>query len=155
VDHQFSHIFVQPGDSAALKKVQELFASHTGVADVLVGDQRARYHLNHDRSGDIILISTPNSWQAYYWWLDDAKAPAFARTVDIHRKPGYDPVELFFDPSTRGIPLNATLVKGSHGAPTENEEQMGVILGSQSGMLKCKSHADTDVFEIVLHHFGC
>lgn len=155
VDHQFSHIFVQPGDSAALKEVQELFTSHTGVAEVLVGDQRARYHLNHERSGDIILISTPNSWQAYYWWLDDAKAPAFARTVDIHRKPGYDPVELFFDSSTRGIPLNTSLVKGSHGAPAESEDQKGIILGSHSGMLPSTSLTDTDVFEIVVRHFGC
>ncbi len=71
--------------------------------------------MDHERSGDVILISTPNSWQAYYWWLDDAQAPGFARTVDIHRKPGYDPVELFFDPATRGIPLDASLVSGSHG----------------------------------------
>jgi hypothetical protein len=122
---------------------------------VLVDDQRSRYHLNHDRSGDVILISTPNSWQAFYWWLDDAKAPAFARTVDIHRKPGYDPVELFFDPATRSIPLGASLVRGSHGAPAESEDQKGVILSSQTGVLKASSLADTDVFEIVLHHFGC
>jgi predicted AlkP superfamily pyrophosphatase or phosphodiesterase len=155
VDHQFSHIFVQPGDTAARKQVEDLFAHHTCVAEVLAGDQRSRYNLNHERSGDVIVISTPNSWQAYYWWLDDSKAPAFARTVDIHRKPGYDPVELFFDPATRGIPLNASLVRGSHGAPAESEDQRGVILSSHSGLLKTKSIADTDVFGIVLGHFGC
>jgi len=155
VDHQFSHIFVPPGDAAAVKQVEDLFTNHAGVAEVLVSDQRARYHLNHDRSGDIILISTPKSWQAYYWWLDEAKAPAFARTVHIHCKPGYDPVELFFDPSSRSIPLNAALVRGSHGAPAETEEQKGVILSSHPGVMPSKSITDTDVLEIVLHHFGC
>jgi predicted AlkP superfamily pyrophosphatase or phosphodiesterase len=155
VDHQFSHIFIKPGDSAAVKVVESLFTDRTGVAEVLAGDQRSRHHLNHERSGDIILISAPNSWQAYYWWFDDAKAPAFARTVDIHRKPGYDPVELFFDPTTRSIPLDPALVRGSHGAPAESEDQKGVILSSHSGVLKAKSIADTDIFEIVLHHFGC
>jgi len=155
VDHEFSHIFIKPGDTAAVKEVETLFTNHTGVAEVLAGDERSRYRLNHERSGDIILISTPNSWQAYYWWLDDAKAPAFARAVDIHRKPGYDPVELFFDPSTRGIPRDATLVRGSHGAPAESEDQQGVILSSRSGLLEANLLTDTDVFEIVLRRFGC
>ena len=74
---------------------------------MLVGTQRGRYELEHARSGEVILISSPRSWQAYYWWLADDRAPQFARTVDIHRKPGYDPVELFFDPATKSIPLNA------------------------------------------------
>ena len=79
----------------------------------------------------MVLVSTPNSWQAYYYWLDDARAPGFARTVDIHRKPGYDPVELFFDPATKGIPLNANLVRGSHGAPAREPFQRGVIVSSE------------------------
>ncbi len=155
VDHQFSHIFVQPGDAPAIEQVRQLFTDRVGVAEVLVGEQLHRYHLDHERSGDIVLISTPNSWQAYYWWLDDAKAPGFARTVDIHRKPGYDPVELFFDPQTRGIPLNASLVKGSHGAPVENENQRGVILSSAGGVLGGQLLRDTQVFDIVLRQFGC
>jgi hypothetical protein len=122
---------------------------------VLSGSQRARYHLDHPRTGDVILISAPNSWQAYYWWLDDARAPAFARTVDIHRKPGYDPVELFFDPATRSIPLSASLVQGSHGAPAEQDKQRGVILSSQTGLLGNQLLLDTQVFDIVLRHFGC
>ena len=87
------------------------FRGQQGIAEVFVGTQRGRYHLEHPRSGEVILISSPQSWQAYYWWLSDDRAPAFARTVDIHRKPGYDPVELFFDPATKSIPLDATLVE--------------------------------------------
>ncbi len=131
VDHQFSHIFVRGG--ADRDGVQKLFEGRAGIDEVLVGDDLAKYELNHGRSGQVVLVSSPNSWQAYYWWLDDARAPGFARTVDIHRKPGYDPVELFFDPVTRGIPLDASLVKGSHGAPVREEWQQGVILSLAAG----------------------
>jgi len=155
VDHQFSHVFTQPGDSAAIEQVRQLFEGQPGVAEILSGDQHARCHLDHPRSGDVILISTPNSWQTYYWWLDEAKAPGFARTVDIHRKPGYDPAELFLDPATRGIPLDASLVRGSHGAPVEQDSQRGVILSSQSGLLGHQLLNDTQVFDTVLRYFGC
>ncbi len=107
------------------------FAGIEGIAEVLVGDELERYGLDHPRSGEIVLVSRPDSWQAYYWWLDDARAPAFARTVDIHRKPGYDPVELFFDPATKSIPRDATLVKGSHGLPLRGAAQRGVLVASQ------------------------
>ena len=79
-----------------------------------------------------MLISKPDQWFAYYWWLDDAKAPAFARTVDIHRKPGYDPVELFIDMPTRSIPLQPSLVKGSHGFPADEPSRRGVLVCSTS-----------------------
>lgn len=158
VDHQFSHVFIQPGDTAAVDEVRQLFSGHEGIAEVLTGSERGRYHLEHERSGEAILVSTPNSWQAYYWWLDDAKAPGFARTVDIHRKPGYDPVELFFDPATRSIPLNASLVKGSHGAPVQNESQRSVVLSSHAGFFgkeATSTVADTEVFSKILRYFEC
>ena len=154
VDHQFSHVFIQPGDAAAIDAGARTIYRPCRAWPRSAGDERARYHLDHERSGEVILISTPNSWQAYYWWLDDDKPPAFAKTVDIHRKPGYDPVELFFDPATRGIPLDANLVRGSHGAPAENENQRGVILSSQAGILGNQVLVDTQVFDIVLRQFG-
>ena len=98
---------------------------------MLVGEQRGRYGLDHPRSGELILVSAPNSWQAYYYWLADDKAPGFARTVDIHRKPGYDPVELHVDMATRSIPLDATLIRGSHGAPAVDPAQHTVLLASK------------------------
>ena len=101
-----------------------------------------------------MLISTPNSWQAYYWWLDDDRAPGFARTVDIHRKPGFDPVELHFDPATRSIPLDATRVRGSHGAPAVDASQRTVLLVSNPGLLPGVSVTDTDVFRVVVEQFG-
>ena len=151
VDHQFSHVFCANDESIA--KAAQVFHGMPGIAEVLVGPDRAKYALDHERSGEIVLVSTPNSWQAYYWWLEDEKAPAFARTVDIHRKPGYDPVELHVDMATRSIPLDASLVKGSHGAPALDDSQRGVILTSQPKMLGGATLADTDVFELVLNQF--
>jgi predicted AlkP superfamily pyrophosphatase or phosphodiesterase len=150
VDHQCAHVFVREAEPATIERVVGLFRGTTGIAEVLAGPERAKYYLDHPRSGEVILVSTPNSWQAYYWWLDDGRAPRYARTVDIHRKPGYDPVELFFDPATRGISLNAQLVRGSHGAPVTEDCQRGVILASRRGVLRQPALADVDVAGLVL-----
>jgi predicted AlkP superfamily pyrophosphatase or phosphodiesterase len=153
VDHQMSHVFVN-GDAATVDRVARLLREQPGVAEVIDPRRDARYDLNHPRSGELAVVNEPTSWQAYYWWTDDAEAPAFARTVDIHRKPGYDPVELFFDPATRGIPLNASPVKGSHGAPPIDPAQRGVLLSSERGVFVEGPTADTDVADIVLRQFG-
>lgn len=153
VDHQFAHVFVKNADPATTERVVALFRDADGIAQVLAGDDRGEYGMDHERSGEVILVSESNSWQAYYWWVDDAKAPDFARTVDIHRKPGYDPVELCFDPATKGIPLDATLIRGSHGAPATQDEQRGVLLASRPGVLDSSNYADIDVAEIVLRQF--
>lgn len=154
VDHQFAHIFVKDSNPEVIEQAAALLSQQEGIAEVLRREQLDRYDLDHIRSGDLVAISTPNSWQAYYWWFDDALAPEFARTVDIHRKPGYDPVEMFFDPATKGIPLDATLVKGSHGAPPIEPEQRGVLLSSLQGVFVEQPLADTDVADIVLRQFG-
>lgn len=155
VDHQFAHVFVQ--DAEAVERAAELFRGVEGIAEVLVGDERAKYALDHSRSGEIILIAEPDKWFAYYWWLDDAKAPDFARTIDIHQKPGYDPVEMFLDPQTKGTPLDASLVKGSHGCPADVPERRGVLLSSDAGLVSSNAEGivrDVDVPGIVLRNFG-
>jgi predicted AlkP superfamily pyrophosphatase or phosphodiesterase len=154
VDHQFSHVFVRDEDVGLRTAVAQRLAAEPGIAEVLVADELAKYGLDHPRAGDIVAISESTSWQAYYWWLDDRRAPAFARTVEIHRKPGYDPVELFFDPATRGIPLDASLVRGSHGAPVTESCQRGVFLSSHRDVLPARSLRDVDVAELVLGLFG-
>jgi predicted AlkP superfamily pyrophosphatase or phosphodiesterase len=154
VDHQFSHVFVSQSDAATIRRVVELFDGQAGIAEVLVGSERAKYQLDHPRSGDVILISTPNSWQSYGWWLSDDRAPGFARRVDIHQKPGYDPLELFFDPIGRGIPLDTALVKGSHGAPADEPRQRTVLVTSQPCLFSGTPTHDTQVFNLILGHFG-
>ncbi len=153
-DHQLSHVFVRDRDAATIDEVAKRFANEPGIAEVLRREELDRYDLSHDHCGDLILVSTPNSWQAYYWWFDDTRAPEYARTVDIHRKPGYDPVEMYWDPQTKGIPLDATLVKGSHGAPATDPSQRGILLSSERGVFVERPLADTDVADIVLRQFG-
>ena len=112
VDHQVAHIYVKENYSNQVTKILE---GIKGIDMILDNNLKQQFRINHQRSGDLIAISNKDKWFSYYWWFDQLKAPSFSRRVDIHRKPGYDPVELFFDPSTKSIPLNAKLVKGSHG----------------------------------------
>ncbi|MCI0333321.1 MAG: alkaline phosphatase family protein [Planctomycetes bacterium] len=153
-DHQFSHVYVQGSDPKVIKRVARLFAKQPGIAQVLTGEELVEYRLNHERTGDVVLVSEPHSWQAYYWWMEDSKAPRFARTVDIHRKPGYDPVELFLDGRTKSIPLNANLVRGSHGAPARDPSQRGVLLTSEPGVFLGGQLSDVEVAEIILKQFA-
>lgn len=133
VDHQFAHIYIRSGShqDAITQEIVAAFENVPGVHGVFTGNDRASIGLDHVRSGDIILISDESHWFSYYWWLDDRLAPPFARTVDIHQKPGYDPVELFFDPQTRGIPLDANLVRGSHGIPATNPQHRVALICSK------------------------
>jgi predicted AlkP superfamily pyrophosphatase or phosphodiesterase len=148
-DHQLAHIYVK--DGADIAKVKELIAQLPGVSSAHAGDERADLGLLHDRSGEIVALSAPDAWFAYPYWLDDRQAPDFARTVDIHRKPGYDPCELFFDPRLWWpmgraffrlvqkklafrtlfdvIPLDATLVKGSHGLRATDRANSPLLIG--------------------------
>ena len=98
-DHQIAHVYIR--DTADIRKVKTLLENTPGVSQVLDSEGQKSLQIDHSRSGELVLISEPECWFDYYYWLDDDKAPDFARTVDIHRKPGYDPVELFVDPEIR------------------------------------------------------
>ncbi|VAX41602.1 FIG00907047: phosphodiesterase/nucleotide pyrophosphatase [hydrothermal vent metagenome] len=155
VDHQLAHLFV--ADKNDIEATANLFRNHPDIAEVLVGEELAKYQMDHPRSGEILLISKPEKWFAYYWWTDDSKAPSFARTVDIHRKPGYDPVEMFINMPEKETPLDATLVKGSHGYPAETPERRGVLISSNATILPKTELGylkDIDIAGIVLHYFG-
>jgi len=155
VDHQFAHVYL--ANPADIPKAAAALKSDPTVAEVLVGDERSKLGLNHPHSGEIVITAHPDAWFAYYWWLDDAKAPPFARTVDIHRKPGYDPVEMFIDMPARQTPLNATLVKGSHGVLSHDAARRGVLISSDGGLLQSTPASglkDTDVAGMILRSFG-
>ena len=129
-DHQIAHIYIN--DPSVTSKVKSLLQSVKGVELILDKDVQKSYHIDHERSGDLVVMADADCWFTYYFWLDDSKAPDYARVVDIHKKPGYDPVEMFMSSKLRAgykllrkkvgfryvmdvIPLDATLVKGSHG----------------------------------------
>ncbi len=148
-DHQLAHVYVR--DEADVPRVREVVAAMPGVARVLAGEERAEIDLRHPRAGEIVALSEPDAWFAYPFWLDDRRAPDYARTVDIHRKPGYDPCELFFDPALwwpKGraawrllqkklgfrtlfdvIPLDADLVQGSHGLRAADRTDRPLLIG--------------------------
>ncbi len=129
-----------------------MLADLPGVARVLVGQERGEVGLLHERSGELVLLAAADAWFAYPFWLDDRLAPDYARTVDIHRKPGYDPCELFFDPHCGGrragsmrrllqkklgfrtlfdvVPLDAGLVRGSHGMAAAASLDRPLLLGT-------------------------
>jgi predicted AlkP superfamily pyrophosphatase or phosphodiesterase len=106
-DHQIAHVYVR--EPADVPRVRALLAATPGIERVFGDDDggKAAEGLDHPRAGELVCLAAPGHWFTYYWWLDDARAPDFARTVDIHRKPGYDPAELFFDPHRRAVKLRA------------------------------------------------
>jgi predicted AlkP superfamily pyrophosphatase or phosphodiesterase len=137
-DHQVAHVYLRPGTDAAA--VRSLLEGLDGVGEVLDEEGQRAAGLDHPRSGELVALAAPDRWFSYYWWLEDDRAPDYARTVDIHRKPGYDPMELFLDPAIRAprlhvarrllrrrlgfralldvTPIRGTaMVKGSHGRP--------------------------------------
>jgi hypothetical protein len=120
VDHQIAHIYAR--DPAAIAQAREaLEARGIAASEPTAG-------LRHRRCGDLVLTAQPNLWFDYRWWSDAAEAPVFAKMVDIHRKPGYDPLELFWDRATNGISQNSALVHGSHGRVTEGQ---GIFLAEE------------------------
>jgi predicted AlkP superfamily pyrophosphatase or phosphodiesterase len=114
-DHQVAHVYVQRPD--LVPEVKQLLEGVPGVDTVLDGKGKRRMGLDHPRSGELVAVAAPDRWFTYYYWLDDEVAPDYARTVDIHRKPGYDPVELFLDPTLRApkLKIGATLLKKALG----------------------------------------
>jgi len=172
-DHQIAHIYVN--DPSIMDEVRQLVESTPGVAEVMNREEQAKYGLDHERSGELVALAEPNAWFTYYFWLDDDRAPDYARTVDIHRKPGYDPVELFFNPDLPFpklyaaykvlrkklgfrylmdvTPLDATLVKGAHGIRTAPEA--GPLFITQNTDMLQSGHIDaTDVYGLLLRHLG-
>ena len=125
VDHQIAHIYIKEG---FVDQTKEVLEDTQGVDKILSNQEKKDLNIDHERSGELIAISDRDKWFSYYWWYTQDKAPNFARTVDIHRKPGYDPVELFVDPHTKSIPFNTSLVKGSHGRPADSSTGEGYSL---------------------------
>ena len=175
VDHQIAHVYVRSPDR--IKDVKDLLQYLPGVETVLDKEGQERYGLNHPRSGELVAITKADRWFTYYYWLDDSRAPDFARTVDIHRKPGYDPVELFLSPALIApklriaarliqknlgfrtlmdvIGLDATLPRGSHGRATDRPEAGPLLISSEPDLIPKDSIPASHVRALILRHvFG-
>ncbi|MEO7189845.1 MAG: nucleotide pyrophosphatase/phosphodiesterase family protein [Vicinamibacterales bacterium] len=173
-DHQIAHVYVN--DAAQLARVQQLIETLPGVDAVLGREAQREARIDHARSGDLVAVAKPDAWFTYYYWRDDSRAPDYARTVDIHRKPGYDPVELFLDPRIRippltvgwklfkrslglrslldVIPLDATLVRGSHGRSDGWSEHGPLIISRRQDLLPSDRIRSVDVYDIIMSHLG-
>jgi predicted AlkP superfamily pyrophosphatase or phosphodiesterase len=171
-DHQIAHIYIN--DPSKTQQVRKILEETEGIEQILDEAGKVKYHLTHPRAGDLIAISQSDAWFTYYYWLDDRRAPDFARTVDIHRKPGYDPVELFTDPAIKFlllkigwillkkrlgfrylmdvIPLDPSLVKGSHGRVTDSPVEGPLFITQQGDLLDKRSIDATEVYDLILKH---
>jgi predicted AlkP superfamily pyrophosphatase or phosphodiesterase len=171
-DHQVAHIYLN--DPSLENRARALLEGLPGIERVMGRSEKIAAGLDHSRSGDLVAVATENAWFTYYYWVETERAPDFARTVDIHRKPGYDPVELFLDPSLKNpklkvgfrllqkklgfrmlmdvIPLDATLVKGSHGCRPADGANFPLLISPRPALL-CKALIEAaDVYSILKQH---
>lgn len=171
-DHQLAHIYIKdPKDVPAVAKLLE---NSAGIELVLDEEAKKHHKLNHARAGDLVVMAADKAWFTYYYWFDDNKAPDYARTVDIHRKPGYDPVETLADPNKRFlkakvglkllkkklgfrylldiIPLDAHLVKGSHGRVSKDLEDWPVFITQNRELIDEPILEPVDVYEQIERH---
>jgi predicted AlkP superfamily pyrophosphatase or phosphodiesterase len=173
VDHQLAHVYVKRRHRVG--EVARLIQGLAGVEAVWGEDEKRAHGLDHPRSGELVVVSARDRWFSYPYWLDDDLAPDFARTVDIHRKPGYDPVELFLDPALAlpklkigsvllrrklgfralldVIPFDTSLVKGSHGRLTDSPGEGPVFITSDPTRLPPGDKIDArQVKDTILSH---
>jgi predicted AlkP superfamily pyrophosphatase or phosphodiesterase len=162
-DHQIAHVYIN--DPSVKEQVMQLLKDVQGVERILDQKEQKDFHINHERAGDLVLMADQDSWFTYYFWLDDSKAPDYARCVDIHKKPGYDPVEMFMSSKLRAgykllrkkagfryvmdvIPLDANLVKGSHGKIGVGAEYQPVLITNDP--LESSIISGDSVFDLII-----
>lgn len=172
-DHQLAHIYVRNADD--IPKVKDILCQDPDIKMILCGEEKKNMGLAHPRSGELVALSDSSKWFAYNYWLDEKRAPDFAPTVDIHRKPGYDPCELFFDPRLLFpklkvirkllgkklgfrtlmdvIPLDHSIVRGSHGLVSTNDEDCALLVGNGPAPLPGKL-AMTQVHPLLMEALG-
>ena len=168
-DHQVAHVYLN--DLALEGQVRRTLEDQPGVSRVWDRSEQRKAGLDHARSGDLVVWARENAWFTYYYWLEDARAPDFARCVDIHRKPGYDPVELFLDPKLKLIPLqigwrllkkklgfrmlmdliplDATLVKGSHGIRPADRKHFPILIVEDPSLMPNPSLEATEIYGVI------
>jgi predicted AlkP superfamily pyrophosphatase or phosphodiesterase len=166
-DHQVAHVYIN--DISVTQQVRSIVEKIRGVELILDRSEQSSYHISHERAGDLVLVADTDSWFTYYFWLDDKKAPDYARTVDIHKKPGYDPVEMFMTSKLRAaykllrkkiglryimdvIPLDAASIKGSHGRMSTAPEFHPLIITDKK--LNKEKLLAPDVYEVIWESLG-
>lgn len=174
-DHQIAHIYIN--DKKDMPAVKEIFKNVEGIEQVMDEDGKKACGLDHERAGELVLISESDRWFTYYYWNEDSRSPDYARTVNIHAKPGYDPCELVLDPAISFpklkigstllkkllgfrylmdvIPLDAGLIKGSHGRVTDDDNEGPIFMTTEPKLVKTQTIMAQDVFALFLDHVFC
>ncbi|MET7657085.1 alkaline phosphatase family protein, partial [Streptomyces sp. NPDC005486] len=172
-DHQLAHVYVRRPED--LEAARSALTGLPGIELLLDDEGKKAHHLDHPRSGELVAVAEPDAWFTYYYWLDDARAPDFARLVEIHRKPGYDPVELFMDPldpyvkvkaatalarkklglryRMAVVPLDPSPIRGSHGRLPTSDDDGPLLICSTPRSLGDRVAA-TDVKALLLQLAG-
>jgi predicted AlkP superfamily pyrophosphatase or phosphodiesterase len=173
-DHQVAHVYVR--DPTDLGRARAALETLAGVEEILDEEGKRAVGLDHPRAGELVAVAASDAWFTYYYWLDDTRAPDFAPTVDIHRKPGYDPAELFlageglrtklhigwrlaqkalgFRSLMDVIPLSGDRVRGSHGRLPDSPAHGPVVIGSARALAPGGTAAMTDVYDLILRHLA-
>lgn len=171
-DHQIAHVYIQQPE--LIPVVKALFEQQPGIARVLDDAGKRELGLDHERAGELVLLAEPNAWFTYYYWQDNQRAPDFAGSVDIHKKPGYDPCELFIDPTLRFpfikilgkvlrkklgfryvmdvISMEPNQVKGSHGLVVDHPDATPIFMTTHKPLVPGHTIAATDVCDLILQH---
>jgi len=171
-DHQIAHIYLN--DITVKDKIISILKNTDGIENVFTDEDLKTVNIDHHRCGDIVVVADKNAWFTYYFWLDDNKAPDYARMVDIHKKPGYDPVEMHTDPKDKFlipkiiwkllkkklgfrtimdiIPIDATLIKGSHGRIPESIDDYPIFISNNSSIELDKQLLATNIYDILQEH---
>lgn len=149
VDHQVAHLYVK---GEAMAEVRGLLSQTEGIDFVFAPHEKTEFHIDHPAAGDLVAVSARDRWFSYYWWNERRHEPDFATQVDIHRKPGYDPLELFLEPGTRSISQDTRLIKGSHGYPAlaETDRVPLLISGVGAGDIAVPAGADHTILAALL-----
>ncbi len=178
VDHQIAHIYIKNGNNMGKEEIKISIEDIPGIDRVCDKEEKQKLHIDHARSGELIAIAEKDKWFSYYWWYDDQKkkssnsdlvesddndkAPSFTKTVDIHRKPGYDPLDLFLDPKRKCISTDTSLIRSSHGRPYDIESGEGLsafVSSKKIEHIKKENFGGhpvincLDIFEIVRKNF--
>jgi predicted AlkP superfamily pyrophosphatase or phosphodiesterase len=171
-DHQIAHVYIQQPE--LIPRIKQLFEQQPGVARVLDEAGKRELGLDHERAGELVLLAEPNAWFTYYYWQDDKRAPDFAGSVEIHKKPGYDPCELFFNPKLAApmlamagklirkklgfryvmdvISMEPKQVKGSHGLAVDHPDATPIFMTTYAPLLPANTLVATDVCDLILQH---
>ncbi len=119
-DHQIAYVFCNRYDVE--DDIYKIFKQKYTNCDVYSKNELMDLGIYHKNMGSMALFAK-QGWFSYKWWNENEEGPDYKKHIDIHRKEGYDPLELFLEPWKFSISQNDSLVKMSMGNGFINESK--------------------------------